>query len=106
MQRSITTRLIARPAASFTRPAGRDRERRLGLRRGLAFQPAAAHVTVLRGSDRASVRLDAGGRTMLPAPSRRPPSGPPRPTVIMHWARSGGSTPGRRSSAAPAPWRG
>ncbi|HEX8938961.1 MAG TPA: hypothetical protein VF763_02260 [Candidatus Limnocylindrales bacterium] len=106
MQHSTAARLTARPPARFVRPSGRDRERRLGLRRGLSFQPAAPRLTVLRGGERApSVSLGGGWTGAVTAHPERPAGGLPRPSVTMHWAHSGGPLTGRRASAAAAPWR-
>lgn len=105
MQHSIAARLTARPAARFVRPSGRDRERRLGLRRGPAFQPAVARQTVLRRAERGpALSLASRWSSVLPAHKDRPEPGLPRPSVTMHWARSGGTRAGRRASAAAAPW--
>ncbi len=106
MQRSIAAKYAARPTARFVRPSGRERERRLGLRPILSFQPAAGHQTVLRRADRGKLAgLHATWRAIRPALPNRPFSGLPRPVVVFRWTRFGTSRSDRPSSAAPAPWR-
>lgn len=83
MAHSIAAKYAARPAARFPTPTARARERRLGLRAGVAFRPTSARVTILRGHlpplvDR--VRASAKGMT---------------------WASRAASRP----SVRPAPWR-
>ncbi|MGD0862697.1 MAG: hypothetical protein ABSA21_08030 [Candidatus Limnocylindrales bacterium] len=104
MQHSIAAKYAARPAACFVRPAGSERERRLGLHASLSFQRAAARVTILRPS-RGGLHM-SGWR---PATSTRPGigrSGVVRPAVTIRWAGLGGSRADSRSILAPAPWRG
>lgn len=106
MQHSIAAKYAARPPARFIRPSGRERERRLGLRRTLTFTPAAGYMTVLHRTDRGPLAgLHSTWRSIRPAQSSRPVSGLPRPVVVFHWTRFGTSRPDRHSSAAPAPWR-
>ncbi len=106
MQHSIAAKYAARPVASFARPSGRERERRLGLRRSLSFTPAAGHVTVVRHGGKGPLAgLHASWRSITPARAARRVSGLPRPVVVFHWTRFGSTRPDRRSSAAAAPWR-
>ncbi len=107
MERSVTARYTTRPAARFVRPAARERERRLGLRSFGSFRPAPARPTVLHRTDLGPlVALRARWRSVVPAQVSRPRTGAPRPVVSIHWTdgRTFGSD--RRTSAAPAPWRG
>lgn len=106
MERSITARYAARPAARFVSPSAKARERRLGLRGAGSFRPASAHLTVLHhpgGSVLARLRGD--WRAIRPAHPRRT-DGRPRPMVAMTWAGSAQASSNPRSSAATAPWRG
>jgi hypothetical protein len=103
MQHSIAAKYAARPAACFVRPAGSERERRLGLHASLSFQRAAARRTILRPSHgglhmsgwRPVASIRAGGR-----------SGVVRPAVSISWAGLRRSRADRRAILAPAPWRG
>ena len=107
MERSIAAKYAARPAARFVHPSSRARERRLGLRAAGSFQAASTRPTVIRrpgGSVLA--RLRGGWRAFRAARPGRPTDGRPRPSITMHWARSGRAGTDRRSSAATAPWRG
>jgi len=105
MGQSIAAKYAARPAARFVRPSSRARERRLGLGAQASFSAVVGVQTELRGSDAGPyARLRAGWRG--PRPTRSPVRDRRvRPSVTMHWARSGRSGPGRRPSAAAAPWR-
>src|SRR5271169_960959 len=104
MQHSIAAKYAARPAASFVRPAGRDRERRLGLHSSLSFQRAATRVTILRPSH-GGLHM-SGWRPVTAARSRAYHSGVVRPAVSISWAGIGRPRAERRSILAPAPWRG
>jgi hypothetical protein len=106
MEHSIAARFAVRPAARFVRPSVRSRERQLGLRAAATFHAAPARATVLRRADLGPlVSLKASWRAVTAQRAARPSSGRPRHGVAMHWARSGRPGAGRRSSAAPAPWR-
>jgi len=106
MERSIAARYAARTAARFVTPSSRARERRLGLRGAGTFRPASTRMTVLRRpSDSILARLRGDWRAIRPARPRRT-DGRPRPSVAMTWTGSAATHPGRRSSAATAPWRG
>ncbi len=106
MQHSIAAKYAARPTARFVRAPGRERERRLGLRRSLSFTPAAGHMTVVQRTGRGPLAgLHSTWRSITPARPARRMSGLPRPVVVFHWTRFGSSRPDRHSSAAPAPWR-
>ncbi|HYH92973.1 MAG TPA: hypothetical protein VD763_07425 [Candidatus Saccharimonadales bacterium] len=104
MGQSIAAKYAARPAARFVRPSSRLRERRLGLGAIASFSAAVRRTTELRAAEGSPLaRLRAGWRGPTAArPVAR--SGRPRPAVQMQWARSGRSGPGRRPSAATAPW--
>jgi len=105
MEHSIAAKYAARPAARFVHPSSRARQRRLGLRPTGTFNAAPSQATVLRTADLGPfVRLRATWRAIRPA-RPRVTSGPPRPVVAMHWARSGRSGSDRRSRAPSAPWR-
>ena len=104
MQHSIAAKYAARPAAFFVRPAGRERERRLGLHASLSFQRAATRVTILRPSH-GGLHM-SGWRPVASALSRSHRSGVVRPAVTIRWAGLGRPRADRRSSLAPAPWRG
>ncbi|MGD0017839.1 MAG: hypothetical protein ABSD62_01160 [Candidatus Limnocylindrales bacterium] len=104
MQHSIAAKYAARPAACFVRPAGRERERRLGLHASLSFQRAATRVTILRPSH-GGLHM-SGWRPVDAARSRTPLSGVVRPAVTICWAGLGRLRAERRSILAPAPWRG
>jgi hypothetical protein len=107
MEHSIAARYTTRPAARFVHPSARERERRLGLRTRGTFQAASARATVLRRADLGPlVRLRANWRAIQAPPPRAAASGQPRPRVAMTWPNSVRSGNARRSSAAPAPWRG
>jgi len=101
---SITARYVARPAARFPRASAGNRQRRLGLGALGVFQPATAHLTVLR-RDQASpfARLRRDSRSIAASRPVRRSSGRPRPVVSMTWPRS---VSVRRPSAPVAPWRG
>lgn len=104
MGHSIAAKYAARPAARFVRPSSRARERRLGLGAAASFSAVSPALTVLRGSGSGPyVRLRAGWRGPGPVVARSR-HGQPRPSVVIHWARSGRSGSGRRPSAAAAPW--
>jgi len=103
MEHSIAAKYAARPAARFPQPSSRIRERRLGLRAGLAFRATRWRPTVLRQAELSALaRLLGGARSITPTRTRRPATGRPRPVVSMTWARS---VPMGRSSAIAAPWR-
>ena len=107
MEHSIAAKYAARPGARFVRPSSRARQRRLGLRSTDAFRPAPSCAAVLRTVDLGPVVvLRASWRAIRTAEPRRPVAGPPRASVEIHWARSGGTGATRRPSAAMAPWRG
>ena len=107
MDHSIAAKYAARPAARFVRPSTRVKERRLGLRPSGSFQAPGTRTTNLHGPEIASrARLRASWRAIQPAAVRRPPTGLPRPSVTMEWARSGQPGMVRRPGAASAPWRG
>ena len=106
MEHSIAAKYAARPAARFVRPSTRVRERRLGLRPSGSFTAPNVRSTVLHGPEAAPLaRLRASWRAIQPAAVRRTPSGLPRPSVTMEWARSGQPGVVRRPGAASAPWR-
>lgn len=104
MQRSMAARYVAWPEAHFPSSVRREGERRLGLNSDLRFRRAATSRTILRPSH--------GGlqaTAWLPATDtarRTARSGVVRATVAIHWADGGRSRATRRSSLAPAPWRG
>lgn len=105
MEHSIAARYAARQTARFVSPSAKARERRLGLRGAVSFQPASARLTVLHqpgGSVLARLRGD--WRAIRAAPPRRT-DGQPRPAVAMRWTGSDPTATTRRSSAATAPWR-
>jgi hypothetical protein len=104
MQHSIAAKYAARPAACFVRPAGRERDRRLGLHASLGFQRAATRVTILRPSH-GGLHM-SGWRPVASAHSRAHRSGVVRPAVTICWAGLGQPRAERRSILAPAPWRG
>jgi hypothetical protein len=104
MQHSIAAKYAARSAACFVRPAGRERERRLGLHASLTFQRAATRVTILRPS-RGGLHL-SGWRPVTTTRQSAPRSGVVRPSITICWAGLGRPRADRRSSLAPAPWRG
>ena len=107
MGHSIAAKYAARPAARF-RPSLEPGPRAPtgSAARSRASAAAARRPTVLRGAEVGPLaRLRAGWRAPDRGPSASPASGRPRPAVAMHWARSGRSGPGRRPSAATAPWR-
>ncbi|HEV8545726.1 MAG TPA: hypothetical protein VGQ64_05500 [Candidatus Limnocylindrales bacterium] len=107
MEHSIAAKYAARPAARFVHPSSRARERRLGLRVAGSFRAAGTRPTVLRRPDGSVLaRLRGGWRAFRAARPRRATDGRPRPSITMHWARSGRAGTDRRSSAATAPWRG
>jgi hypothetical protein len=107
MDGSITARYAISPAARFGRVSGRGRERRLGLRSFGTFRAAPARSTVLRRADVGPlVALRAGSRSPVRADAARPRAGGPRPAVSIHWADARRYGTDRRTSAAPAPWRG
>ena len=107
MDHSIAAKYAARPAARFVRPSTRDKERRLGLRPSSPFQAPGTRTTALRGPEVSPrARLRASWRAIQPAVVRRTPSGLPRPSVTMEWARSGHPGMVRRPGATSAPWRG
>jgi len=104
MQRSITARYAARPAASFVRPVGNGRERRLGLHSSLSFQRAATRLTILRSSP-GGLHLSGWSPVTTTTPNS-PRCGVVRPAVTIRWAETGRPRPDRRSSLATALWRG
>jgi hypothetical protein len=104
MQHSIAAKYAARPAACFVLPAGRERERRLGLHASLTFQRAATRVTILRPS-RGGLHL-SGWRPVTTTRQSAPRSGVVRPSITICWDGFGRPRADRRSSLAPAPWRG
>jgi len=106
MQHSIAAKYAARPAAHFVRPSTRARERRLGLRSAVSFQPSSPRQTVLRQADLSPlVQLRASWRAVHPARPHRVAGGLLRPVVVMQWAGAGAARAARNSSATPAPWR-
>ena len=107
MQRSITARYGARPAARFATVAPRAREPRLGLDRHARFRVAADRPTLLRRPELGPVALlRAGWRAVTPAHPHHPCSGLVAPRAPVRWATLGGRSAGRRPRAATAPWRG
>jgi hypothetical protein len=103
MHQSFAAKYAARPTARFARPAGRERERRLGLHPGLAFQ-AATRRTVVRSSRQG---LHVGGWH----PVATTMAGGLRGGRICHglqiaWAGVGRARADRQASLTPAPWRG
>jgi hypothetical protein len=101
---SIAAKYAARQAACFARPAGGERERRLGLHASLTFQRAATRVTILRPSH-GGLHL-SGWRPAAAARSKSHCSGVVRPAVAISWTGIGRPRAERRSILAPAPWRG
>jgi hypothetical protein len=104
MQRSLPPRVSPHLAAFFARPVGRERERRLGLHSGLQFQRADRQVTFLRPW-RGGLRT-SGWRPVSPGPASLPCSGLVRHPVTICWVGFDQPRADRRSSLAPAPWRG
>lgn len=104
MQRSITARYAARPAASFVRTVGNGRERRLGLHSSLTFQRAESRLTVLLTSH-SGLHLSGWSPVTTTRP-KSPGCGVVRPAITICWAESGRPRAARRSSLAAAPWRG
>ena len=105
MARSIAARYTARPTARFVRTPVRAGERRLGLVRPGAIQPARRVPSFLGASDMPSVArlrrvgaapLVAGGRgrTLRTGTSPR-----------IHWTRQDARPQGFRSGVASASWR-
>jgi len=104
MERSITARYVARPAARFPRALAGNRQRRLGLGPLGAFHPAPARMTVLlRDQPSPFARLRRDSRSIAATRPVRRSSGRPRPVVSPRWPRS---VAVRRPSAPVAPWRG
>ena len=103
MKQSIAAKYTAWPAARFVRPSGREWERRLGLHASLSFQRAATLRTILRSS-RGGLHV-TGWHAATPGGSV-PVSGLVRAAHTIHWAGAGRPLADRRSSLAPAPWRG
>jgi len=104
MEHSIAARFAARPAASFPRAFGGNRQRRLGLTPLGAFRPAPARLTVLlRDQPSPFARLRRDSRSITTTRPVRHSSGRPRPVVSLTWPRS---VSVRRPSAPVAPWRG
>ena len=107
MERSITARYAARPAAQFVRPSARARERQLGLKGAGSFHPASTRLTILRRpGDGILAQLRGDWRAITAATPRRVVDARPRPQVAYRWTGSAASGATRRSSAATAPWRG
>jgi len=104
MQHSIAAKYAAWPAARFARSAGRERERRLGLRAGLTFQRAATRVVISRPL-RVGLHM-SGWRPATQVRPGTPRSGVVRPAVTIRWAGFDRPRADRRSSLAPASWRG
>lgn len=107
MQRSITARYAARPAAHFATVAPRACEPRLGLGRHARFRVVADRPTLLRRPVRGPVALlRAEWRAVTPAHPHHPTSGLVAPRAPVRWATTGVRSAGRRPRAATAPWRG
>ncbi|MGZ6267728.1 MAG: hypothetical protein ACXWM8_01230 [Candidatus Limnocylindrales bacterium] len=104
MQHSIAARYVAWPAARFAGTGGREGERRLGLHSSLRFQRAATNRTILRPYHRGSRATGWLPATTTPGSVSR--SGLVRAAVTIHWTGVGRPQADRRSSLAPAPWRG
>jgi hypothetical protein len=104
MQHSIAVKYAAWPAACFVRPAGRERERRLGLHSGLSFERAATRLVISRPS-RGGLHL-SGWRPVMPTRQSAPRSGVVRPAITIRWSGQGRPRADRRSCLAPASWRG
>ncbi len=103
MERSITARYAARPAARFPQAAAGSRRRRLGLTPTRVFSPAPTRLTVLlRDQPSPVARLRRDPRSIAATRPVRPTSGRPRPAFSLTWP---GSVPSRRPSAHAAPWR-
>src|SRR4029077_9701161 len=98
MERSITARYAARPAAQLVRPSARARERQLGLKGAGSFHPSSTRLTILRrpgdgilaqlrGDWRAGTPArprpappGGAGGAAPPPPPPPPPRGPPAPS--------------------------
>ena len=103
MKQSIAAKHVAWSSARFIRPATREWERRLGLYSRLTFQRASTRETILRPSHR-GLQV-TGWRPVTPRRSA-PQSGLVRAPVKIHWTGLGRPQADRRSSLAPASWRG
>ena len=106
MDHSIAAKYAARPAARFVRPSTRVRERRLGLRPSGSFQAPGARID-RAARPRGRAAGPAAGQLACDPAGRRPtapPTGRPRPSVTMEWARSG--APARPAARAPRRRRG
>ena len=103
MKQSTAVKHAAWSSARFIRPATREWERRLGLHSGLTFQRASIRQTILRPSHGG---LKVAGWSPAALPHSAPQSGLIRASVKIHWAGVGRPQADRRSSLAPASWRG
>jgi hypothetical protein len=104
MQHSIAAKYAAWPAACFVRPAGREREARLGLRAGLTYRRAATRPVISRPS-RFGLHL-SGWRPVSSVRPGVPCSGIVRPSIAIRWTGFSRTSADRRSCLAPASWRG
>ncbi|HEU6439148.1 MAG TPA: hypothetical protein VFC12_01805 [Terriglobales bacterium] len=103
MKQSIAAKHVAWSSARLIRPATREWERRLGLHSSLTFQRASTRQTILRPSH-GGLQVD-GWRPATPHRSA-PLCGLVRAPVKIHWTGVGRPQAARRSSLAPASWRG
>jgi hypothetical protein len=103
MNQSNAAKHAAWSSARFIRPVTREWERRLGLHSSLTFQRASTRQTILRPSH-GGLQV-TGWRPVTTRPSVAQ-SGLVRASVSIHWAGAGRPQADRRSSLAPASWRG
>jgi hypothetical protein len=103
MKQSTATKHAAWSSARFVRPATREWERRLGLHSSLTFQRASTRQTILRPSHDG---LQSTGWSPVTTRRSAPQSGLVRASIKIHWTGLGRPQADRRSSLAPASWRG
>jgi hypothetical protein len=103
MKQSIAAKHVAWSSTRFIRPVSKEWERRLGLHSSLSFQRAPTRQTILRPSH-GGLQV-TGWRPVTTRPSTRQ-SGLVRAAVSIRWAGAGRPQADRRSSLAPASWRG
>lgn len=103
MERSITARYAARPAARFPRATSGSRRRRLGLTPTRVFSPAPTRLTVLlRDQPSPVAHLRRDPRSIAATRPVRSFDGRLRPAFSLTWQ---GSLGPRHPSAHAAPWR-